>query len=50
MKRKQARSYVRLQFAALRSFYRFLVARNRMTKNPVREIQLPKTEKNCHSS
>ena len=45
MKRKQARSYVRLQFAALRSFYRFLVARNRMTKNPVREIQLPKTEK-----
>jgi len=45
MKRKQARSYVRLQFAALRSFYRFLVARNRLTKNPVREVQLPKTEK-----
>jgi site-specific recombinase XerD len=45
MKRKQARSYVRLQFSALRSFYRFLVSRNRMTKNPVREIQLPKAEK-----
>jgi integrase/recombinase XerC len=45
MKRKQARSYVRLQFSALRSFYRFLVARNRLTKNPVREIQLPKAEK-----
>ena len=45
MKRKQARSYIRLQFAALRSFYRFLVARNRLTKDPVREIQLPKTEK-----
>ncbi len=45
MKRKQARSYVRLQFSALRSFYRFLVARNRLTKDPVREIQLPKTEK-----
>ncbi len=45
MKRKQARSYVRLQFSALRSFYRFLVTRNRMTKNPVREIQLPKAEK-----
>jgi integrase/recombinase XerC len=45
MKRKQARSYVRVQFAALRSFYRFLLARNRMTKNPVRDIQLPKTEK-----
>ncbi len=45
MKRKQARSYIRLQFSALRSFYRFLVARNRLTKNPVREIQLPKAEK-----
>ena len=45
MKRKQARSYVRLQFSALRSFYRFLVARNRLTKDPVREIQLPKAEK-----
>jgi site-specific recombinase XerD len=45
MKRKQARSYIRLQFSALRSFYRFLVARNRVTKDPVREVQLPKTEK-----
>jgi integrase/recombinase XerC len=45
MKRKQARSYIRLQFSALRSFYRFLVARNRLTRDPVREIQLPKAEK-----
>ncbi len=45
MKRKQARSYIRLQFAALRSFYRFLLARNRLTKDPVREVQLPKSEK-----
>ena len=45
MKRKQARSYIRLQFSALRSFYRFLVARNHLTKDPVREIQLPKAEK-----
>ncbi|MBA3963539.1 MAG: tyrosine-type recombinase/integrase [Chthoniobacterales bacterium] len=45
MKRKQARSYVRLQFAALRSFYRFLVLRNRLTKDPVRGVQLPKLEK-----
>ncbi|CAN5500618.1 site-specific tyrosine recombinase XerD [soil metagenome] len=45
MKRKQARSYIRLQFSGLRSFYRFLVARNRLTKDPVREIQLPKAEK-----
>ena len=45
MKREQARSYIRLQFSALRSFYRFLVARNRLTKDPVREVQLPKPEK-----
>jgi integrase/recombinase XerC len=45
MKRKQARSYIRLQFSALRSFYRFLVSRNRLTKDPVREVQLPKPEK-----
>ena len=45
MKRKQARSYIRLQFAAFRTFYRFLVARNRLTKDPVREVQLPKPEK-----
>jgi len=30
VKRKQARAYVRLQFSALRSFYRFLVARGRL--------------------
>jgi site-specific recombinase XerD len=45
MKRKQGRAYVRLQFSALRSFFRFLVARNRLAQNPVREIQLPKAEK-----
>ena len=45
MKRKQARSYIRLQFSALRSFYRFLLARNRLTKDPLREVQLPKAEK-----
>jgi site-specific recombinase XerD len=45
MKRGQARSYVRLQFSALRSFYQFLAARKRMRRNPVREVHLPKTEK-----
>jgi site-specific recombinase XerD len=45
MKRGQARSYVRLQFSALRSFYQFLVARKRMRRNPVREVHLPKIEK-----
>ena len=45
MKREQARSYVRLQFSALRTFYRFLTARKRLRHNPVRELQLPKMEK-----
>jgi len=45
MKRGQARSYVRLQFSAFRSFYQFLAARKRLARNPVREVQLPKVEK-----
>jgi site-specific recombinase XerD len=45
MKQGQARSYVRLQFSALRTFYQFLIARKRLRHNPVREVQLPKTEK-----
>jgi integrase/recombinase XerC len=45
MKSGQARSYVRLQFSALRSFYQFLAARKRMRRNPVREVHLPKIEK-----
>src|SRR5438034_3953117 len=45
MKRGQARSYVRLQFSALRTFYQFLAARKRLRRNPVREVQLPKIEK-----
>jgi site-specific recombinase XerD len=45
MKRGQARSYVRLQFSALRSFYQFLSARKRLRRNPVQEVQLPKIEK-----
>src|SRR6202162_6745703 len=46
MKRRQARSYVRLQFSALRTFYQFLAARKKLRHNPVREVQLPKLEKN----
>src|ERR1700726_47605 len=34
MKRDQARSYVRLQFSALRSFYKFLRARKNFTRDP----------------
>jgi integrase/recombinase XerC len=45
MKKKQARSYIRLQFSALRTFYRFLVERKNFRKDPVRELQLPKPEK-----
>ena len=44
-KRGQARSYVRLQFSALRTFYQFLGARKGLRSNPVREIQMPKIEK-----
>jgi tyrosine recombinase XerC len=45
MKKGMARSYIRLTFAALRSFYRFLVERERFRENPLREVQLPKIEK-----
>src|SRR5213592_5187965 len=45
MKRGQARSYVRLQFSALRTFYQFLAARKGLRHNPAREVQLPKIDK-----
>ena len=45
MKREQARSYVRLQFSALRTFYRYLASRERLRNDPTRELQLPKLEK-----
>ena len=45
MKRGQARSYIRLQFSAFRTFYRFLVERKNLRRDPVRELQLPKAEK-----
>jgi integrase/recombinase XerC len=45
MKSGMARSYVRLTFAALRSYYRFLVERAGFETNPLREVQLPKMEK-----
>lgn len=45
MKKNQARSYIRLQFAAFRTFFRFLVERKNLRKDPVRELQLPKPEK-----
>jgi integrase/recombinase XerC len=45
MKRGQARSYVRLQFSALRAFYKFLAERKGLRTDPVRQLQLPKIEK-----
>src|SRR3984893_7164318 len=45
MKRGQARSYVRLQFSALRTFYQFLTDRKKLKIDPVRQLQLPKIEK-----
>jgi integrase/recombinase XerC len=44
-KRGQARSYVRLQFSAFRTFYGFLVGRKKLARDPVRELQLPKIDK-----
>ena len=44
MKRGQARTYVRLQFSALRTFYRFLVQRKNLKRDPLRELQLPKID------
>ncbi len=44
-KKKQARSYVRLQFSAFRTLYRFLAERKGLARDPVRELQLPKPEK-----
>lgn len=45
MKSGWARSTVRLHFAALRSFYKFLNRRCGMKFNPVAEVLLPKIEK-----
>ncbi|MDF2375249.1 MAG: tyrosine recombinase XerC [Verrucomicrobiales bacterium] len=45
MKAELARSTIRLHFAALRSFYKFLTRREGLAVNPVVEVQLPKAEK-----
>jgi tyrosine recombinase XerC len=45
MKQGLKRSTIRLRFAALRSFYKFLVLRRGMGRSPVAEVQLPKTER-----
>ena len=45
MKRGQSRAYVRLQFAALRAFYKFLCQRRGLAVNPLKTLHLPKAEK-----
>src|SRR6516225_12108414 len=41
----QARSYIRLQFSALRAFYKFLTDRKKLRIDPLRQLQLPKVER-----
>ncbi len=45
MKRDLARSTIRLHFAALRSFYKFLTRRKILKVNPLLDVQLPKAER-----
>ena len=45
MKQGLKRSTIRLRFAALRSFYKFLVLRHGLARSPVAEVQLPKPER-----
>lgn len=45
MKREMARASVRLRISALRAFHAFLLMRNEVAKNVVREVLLPKSER-----
>ena len=45
MKRELARSTIRLHFAAIRSFYRYLTRRKRLKVNPLLDVHLPKAER-----
>lgn len=45
MKHEKARATIRLEFAALRSFYRFLCERKGLPANPLHAVSLPKPEK-----
>jgi integrase/recombinase XerC len=45
MKQGLKRSTIRLRFAALRSFYKFLVLRRGLARSPVAEVLLPKPER-----
>ena len=45
LKREMGRATIRLHFAALRSFFKWLTRRQGWTRNPLLEVQLPKQEK-----
>ena len=45
MKKERGRATIRLQFAALRSFFKWLTRRRGWKANPLLEVQLPKREK-----
>jgi integrase/recombinase XerC len=45
MKAGRARATIRLHFAALRSFYKYLCHRRGLKTNPLHDVQLPKAEK-----
>jgi integrase/recombinase XerC len=45
MKRELARSTIRLHFAAMRSFYKFLTRRRGLKVNPLLDVLLPKAER-----
>lgn len=45
MKKERGRATIRLQFAALRSFFKWLTRRKGWKTNPLLEVQLPKREK-----
>ena len=45
MKQGFSRATIRLRFASLRSFYKFLVLRRGLVRSPVAEVQLPKPER-----
>ncbi len=45
MKAGIAKPTIRLHFAALRTFYRFLIERHGMKDNPLKQVQLPKLDK-----
>ena len=45
MKREMGRATIRLHFAAMRSFFKWLTRRRGWTHNPLLDVQLPKQEK-----